>query len=286
MHSKVHPSAPQLAPVHALNAAHAALHDPGRPPPGAQAGTAAPGQFRGSLFRPANAAARPSVQGRGRRSPPGARAKSAASQGDDGGFAIGDDEAGPWGAASAAPVDARGDDRDGSASDDERRQEYRLGAATFSVGSSGAAAAVEAVPVWAARAVAEGGVHALLLRLTQRLMHTIDATQTAPAANGMPLHQQILGDLAGAVRAAGDRPLDIGGWPGVCTVLREASRMRNDRPSQPAELVRRLNLMLPLLLHHLTRPRTPTQSAVLLARVGLACRSCPRTAPREVTHEP
>jgi len=283
MHAKFHHPAPPLAPVHAL---HAAAHDPGRPPPGAQAGTAAPVQFRGALFRPANAAARLPGPPRGRGGPGAARARPAARRGDEGGFAIGDDEAGPLGAASAELGESRGGDRDESASGDERRQEHGLAAATFAVGSSAAAAGVGAVPAWAAAAVAEGGVHALLLRLAQRLMHNIDAAQAAPAANGAPLHQQILGDLAGVVRAAGGRPLDIGGWPGVCTVLREASRMRDHRPSQPTGLGRRLNLMLPLLLHHLTRPRTPTQSALLLARAGLACRSCPRTAPREVTHEP
>jgi hypothetical protein len=284
MNSKIHPSTPQLAPVHALNAAHAAAQDTGRQPPGAQAGAAPPGQFRGLMFRPANAAARLPGQARGRGGPGGARAKSAARQGDEGGFAIGDDEADSMGASSAEPVDAGGGDRDESASDDGRRQEHRLAAANFSVGNSGAAAEVVAVPEWAAVAVAESGVHALLLRLTQRLMRTIDAAQTAPAANALPLHQQIFGDVAGVVRAAGDRPLDIGGWPGVCAVLREASRLRGTRPSQPTALVRRLNLLLPLLLYHLTRPRTPAQRAVLLARIGLACRSHP--APREVTHEP
>lgn len=284
MGPKVHPSTPPLAPVHALNAAHAASHDPGRPPPGAQAGAGAPGQFRGAVFRLSNAAARLPGQARGRSSLGGARARSAARQGDEGGFGVGDDEAGPLGAASAEPVDSRDGDRDESASDDERRQERRLAAANFSVGGSGAAAEVAAVPEWAAVAVAEGGVQALLLRLTRRLMRTIDAAQAAPAAHAVPLHRQVLGDVAGVVRAAGDRPLDIGGWPGVCTVLREASRLRGSRPSQPTGLVRRLNLMLPLLLHHLTRPRTPAQRAVLLARIDLACRS--RPAPREVTHEP
>lgn len=286
MHSKLHPSAPPLAPVHALHAAHAAAHDPGRPPPGAHAGTAAPVQFRGLMFRVANAAARSTGQARARSGPGGARARSAARQGDEGGLAIGDDEADPLGASSAEPVDARGGDRDESSSGDDHRQEQGLAAASFSVGRSGAAAEVGAIPEWAAVAMVEGGVHALLLRLTQRLMRSIDAAQTAPVANGVPLHQQILGDVAGVVRAAGDRPLDIGGWPGVCALLREASGLRGNQPGQPAGLVRQLNLMLPLLLYHLTRPRTPTQSALLLARVGLACRSGPPTAPREATHEP
>lgn len=272
MNAKVHHPVLRLSPVHALGEVHTSGRDPAQSRAGGHAGTAAPGQFRGTLFRPASAAARLPVQARRPRNLGGVRGKSAMRQCDEGGFGIGEDEADLLADSSAAPVGAGGD-RDESASDDERRQEHHRTAANFAVGRRDVFATAEVgVPAWAQAAVAQGGVHELLLRATRRLMRSIDAAQA------VPLHRRILRDVAAVLRAAGDRPLDIGGWPGVCTLLREASGTRGSRPGQPTALARRLNLMLPLLLQHMTRPRTPAQRAVLLARIDLACRSHP--APR------